>query len=242
MADRDASLENLRYNLVSNQIEAFGGGSPMWSTLVILNPGGGATPGGSNTQVQFNDGGTAFGGSLKLTFNKTTGDLTLGDSQNLIFGNGGNALFKYDASNGNFYLQQSSASTSDVAQIVAPGDISLLCTGAGDFIPNFTLSHGGSAQLNAHGSVTFNNDASSFSLNSLGFVQVNKALKVGSGGPAASARVDVDSTTQGVVFPRMTTTQKNAISSPTEGLIVYDLTLHKLCVFTGSVWQTITSA
>ena len=34
--------------------------------------GGGGTPGGATTQVQFNDGG-AFGGSERLTFNKTTG-------------------------------------------------------------------------------------------------------------------------------------------------------------------------
>ena len=34
--------------------------------------GGGGTPGGATTQVQFNDGGT-FAGSERLTFNKTTG-------------------------------------------------------------------------------------------------------------------------------------------------------------------------
>ena len=34
--------------------------------------GGGGTPGGSNTQVQFNDGGS-FGGDAGMTFNKTTG-------------------------------------------------------------------------------------------------------------------------------------------------------------------------
>jgi hypothetical protein len=33
--------------------------------------GGGGTPGGANTQIQFNDGG-AFGGTAGLTFNKTT--------------------------------------------------------------------------------------------------------------------------------------------------------------------------
>jgi hypothetical protein len=38
--------------------------------------GGGATPGGSDTEVQFNDGGSALGGSSKLTFNKTSGLLT----------------------------------------------------------------------------------------------------------------------------------------------------------------------
>src|SRR6185369_13169620 len=34
--------------------------------------GGGGTPGGSDTQVQFNDGGTAFGGDAGLTFDKAT--------------------------------------------------------------------------------------------------------------------------------------------------------------------------
>ena len=37
--------------------------------------GGGGTPGGSNTQVQFNDGG-AFAGNAGMTFNKTTGVFT----------------------------------------------------------------------------------------------------------------------------------------------------------------------
>lgn len=64
---------------------------------------------------------------------------------------------------------------------------------------------------------------------------------IGTTSPAASAKLDITSTTQGVLFPRMTTTQKNAISSPAEGLVVYDLTLHKLCVYTGSAWEIITS-
>jgi hypothetical protein len=57
----------------------------------------------------------------------------------------------------------------------------------------------------------------------------------------ASAQVQIDSTTKGFLPPRMTTTQKNAIASPTAGLIVYDTTLNKLCVYT-TAWETITSA
>lgn len=38
---------------------------------------GGATPGGSDTFVQFNDGGTTFGGDAGLTYNKTTDSLTV---------------------------------------------------------------------------------------------------------------------------------------------------------------------
>jgi len=59
--------------------------------------------------------------------------------------------------------------------------------------------------------------------------------------PSASAIFDAQSTTKGVRFPNMTTTQKNAISSPAAGLVVFDTTLSKLCVYSGSAWQTITS-
>jgi hypothetical protein len=59
--------------------------------------------------------------------------------------------------------------------------------------------------------------------------------------PDASAGLQLDSTTQGLLFPRMTTVQKNAIVSPTAGLVVYDTNLNKLCVRTAAAWETITS-
>ncbi len=58
--------------------------------------------------------------------------------------------------------------------------------------------------------------------------------------PDPSAIVDVQSLTQGLRVPNMTTVQKNAIAAPAKGLIVYDTTLDKLCVFTTG-WETITS-
>lgn len=58
----------------------------------------------------------------------------------------------------------------------------------------------------------------------------------------ASAAIEVDSNTKGILFPRMTTTQKNAITSPAEGLVVYDTTLHKLFIRTAATWETITSS
>jgi len=66
-------------------------------------------------------------------------------------------------------------------------------------------------------------------------------LLLGTTTDVASSKLTVTSTTQGFLPPRMTTTQKNAISSPATGLMVYDTTLNKLCVFTGTVWETITS-
>lgn len=64
--------------------------------------------------------------------------------------------------------------------------------------------------------------------------------QLGSGSKFASAYLQVDSTTQGFLPPRMTTTEKTAIASPAAGLMVYDTTLNKLCVFT-TAWETITS-
>ncbi len=43
----------------------------------------GATPGGLNTQIQFNDGGTALGGDADLTWNKTTNVMTVAGDVNL---------------------------------------------------------------------------------------------------------------------------------------------------------------
>lgn len=70
------------------------------------------------------------------------------------------------------------------------------------------------------------------------------SLYLGQMGSSAVARLQVDSTTQGVLFPRMTTTQKNAISTPPDGLVVYDTTLHKLCHYSSgaAAWLTVTSA
>jgi hypothetical protein len=61
------------------------------------------------------------------------------------------------------------------------------------------------------------------------------------GGGLVSAAIQIDSTTQGFLPSRMTTTQKNAITTPATGLVLYDSTLNKLCVYTGSAWETITS-
>lgn len=59
-----------------------------------------------------------------------------------------------------------------------------------------------------------------------------------SSAPAASALLDMVSTSKGLAPPRMTTTQKNAISSPLTGLIVYDTNLNALQIYNGSSWVT----
>ena len=57
----------------------------------------------------------------------------------------------------------------------------------------------------------------------------------------ASAMLNVISTTQGFLPPRMTTTQKNAIATPAAGLVVYDNTDNYLSLYNGTNWQNIVS-
>lgn len=44
------------------------------------------------------------------------------------------------------------------------------------------------------------------------------------------------------VAPNATTTQKNAITGASTGQVLFDTTLQKLCVYTATGWQTVTSA
>jgi hypothetical protein len=67
-------------------------------------------------------------------------------------------------------------------------------------------------------------------------------LGIGTPSPNANAALDVSSTTKAFLPPRMTTTEKNAVASPTAGMVVYDSTLNKLAVYTGAAWEAITSA
>ena len=63
---------------------------------------------------------------------------------------------------------------------------------------------------------------------------------IGTTAPNAAALLDVSTTTKGFLPPRMTTTQRDAITTPPAGLMVYNTTTNKLNVFT-TVWEAITS-
>lgn len=50
---------------------------------------------------------------------------------------------------------------------------------------------------------------------------------------------DIQSTTQGVAFPRMTTTQRDAIASPYSGLFIYNNSSNALNFHNGTAWQSV---
>lgn len=68
-------------------------------------------------------------------------------------------------------------------------------------------------------------------INSSGFVIGNTVLAT------TSTIFQIDSITKGVLLPRMTTTQVNAITPLTTGLLVYNTTLNHLCFYDGTGWK-----
>ncbi len=54
--------------------------------------------------------------------------------------------------------------------------------------------------------------------------------------PHVSARLDVSSTTGGILFPRMTTSQRDAINTAANGLVIYNTTTEKLQVRAAGAW------
>jgi len=67
-------------------------------------------------------------------------------------------------------------------------------------------------------------------------------IGVGTASPSTKAMLDLTSTTKGFLPPRMTTTQRDAISAPPAGLMVYNSTTNKLNFYNGSAWEAVTSA
>lgn len=57
--------------------------------------------------------------------------------------------------------------------------------------------------------------------------------------PATNTVSDVKN--KGISPPVMTTSERNNIRNPAEGSVIYNITTHKLNVFTGTVWEQVTS-
>ena len=54
--------------------------------------------------------------------------------------------------------------------------------------------------------------------------------------PNASSILDIRSTTQGLLIPRMTTLQRALLASPVKGLLVFDITTDTFWFYDGSAW------
>lgn len=174
-------------------------------------------PGGADTQLQYNNNGV-FGGTSEITTNGST--LTLTNNGGIIFGNSDHAWFRYSNDHGGFLLN--TIDDQDEAVINVPVELNMYSNtgmaGDGSFLPQINLGHGVS-----HTAILLRPDTAGQV-----YISTNPATL------QASSILQVDSTTKGVLMPRMTTTQRDAIASPAEGLQIYNLTTHTVQVSTAA--------
>lgn len=71
---------------------------------------------------------------------------------------------------------------------------------------------------------------------------VHAQIGIGTIDPDASAALEISSTTQGVLTPRLTTAQRLAISEPANGLLVYDTDADLFYFYNGTEWSALESA
>lgn len=156
-------------------------------------------------------------------------------SNNSAIGSGAGANITSGANNCIMGSAAGAALTTGSANIILGFNIGTITTGSNNTIIGSNITTGLSSTLantiilaNGAGSVRY-------------FCDTNGNTGIGTTTPNANAVLDVASTTKAAMLPRMTTTQKNLIPSPTGGMEVFDTTLNKKCVYGASAWETITS-
>ena len=65
---------------------------------------------------------------------------------------------------------------------------------------------------------------------------------IGTASPAATSALDITSTTKGILIPRMTTAQRDAIATPATGLQIYNTDCTTLNYWTGTCWISMSKA
>jgi hypothetical protein len=84
-----------------------------------------------------------------------------------------------------------------------------------------------------------NGQTISSAANFTGTASFASTVSINNGSPAASAILDIASTTKGFLAPRMTDVQRDAIASPAAGLMIYNTVSNAYNVYNGSTWASI---
>ena len=208
-----------------------------------------ASAAGSNTQIQFNDSG-AFGADSLFNWDNTNKRLGVGETTPTakvhIKGEGATAATTA------LLIENSSGldlfKVEDGGNIVITGftfQSNIIKPNINGFIGIDHSSNRNFAVIDSGGARTYlkvqSSSTSSFadvSINTNHLVVKKEGnVAVGTSTLDASAKLQIDSTTQGFLPPRMTTTERNAIEA-TAGLIVYNTTDNNLNYYNGTSWTS----
>ena len=191
-------------------------GSGSGSNLFIgIQAGQGTTGAGYNTFIGNLSGHLNVSGTLNTFVGLNAGGQNLLGSSNAVFGvNAG-----YSNINGSYNtFLGTNAGYTDGAVSTPDGLSNATAIGYG-------------AQVGASNALV---------LGGTGSLGVN--VGIGTTNPDQSALLDLSSTSKGLLVPRMSGTQRDAIVSPAIGLEIYDTDDNRFYFYTGSAWSTVSTA
>lgn len=236
----------------NNEVLAWNATDNRWEAKNINTIGSAiATPGGSDKQVQFNDGGT-LAGAAQLYWNKATNRLGIGTASPATTLQVEGAISSERPSD--YWASASFYRVGSHGQLDSHGAFEVTLTSNGyrnsstQWVSYGDNGQSGAAQvgLNPTGSIIFRTDASKATGSGPGITErmrIDNAGSVGIGTPTpnASALLDLASTTRGLLPPRMTTVQRDAIASPATGLVIFNTTTNSLELRNSTAWVALGS-
>lgn len=89
------------------------------------------------------------------------------------------------------------------------------------------------------GTITVFGSSTSLTVSNTQTQSIPQSFALSSGAVPVTSPLVLTTAEGGIVVPRVTTTQKNAIVAPINGMLVYDLTLGALSVYMQGAWETL---
>ena len=99
---------------------------------------------------------------------------------------------------------------------------------------------GNAASVDASNTIQLGN-ASVTKVNTSGSITTSGSIGIGTTSPGSNAALEILSTNKGLLLPRMTTAEQDAMQTPSEGLLVYNTSTKKVQVYTATEAMSVTS-
>lgn len=225
------------------------GGELLTTAAIQLVANSTAVAGGTDESVFFNDAGE-FGENTGFKYKKTTSSLGLGRSPTFK----GLDIYNNESVGNTFGLNIENAAANGSSAVKlennGTGTVYLTSRGSGNTYPYqgdlFTTGDLASFKIITNGDVSTSGTAK-FHVQIGGILETPSltvdrySIGINQTSPNASALLDLTSTTKGLLLPRMTKAQRDAISSPSAGLAVYQTdNTPGLRVYNGTNWMRFT--